>query len=239
MTERLKFFVAGFFIGIAELLPGISGSTVAVGFGIYDRIIKILSEIRLKNFSYNIKSLNKTFHLDLMLLLLISMVFSVVFFSKAILYLFTNFNSAFEISLSVVMILISLYIIKDFIFEKQRLFLFIIIGAFFGFVINQIPNLETSNNFVILVLMGLIAFSFFLVPGISGSAILLSLGSYKLVIEAIAETNFTVLVPFAIGSLIALYFLPKIIFNLVDKFNEKLMSFFSGLIFVAGLSLVF
>ena len=239
MTERLKFFVAGFFIGIAELLPGISGSTVAVGFGIYDRIIKILSEIRLKNFSYNIKSLNKTFHLDLMLLLLISMVFSVIFFSKAILYLFTNFNSAFEISLSVVMILISLYIIKDFIFEKQRLFLFIIIGAFFGFVINQIPNLETSNNFVILVLMGLIAFSFFLVPGISGSAILLSLGSYKLVIEAIAETNFTVLVPFAIGSLIALYFLPKIIFNLVDKFNEKLMSFFSGLIFVAGLSLVF
>ena len=239
MTERLKFFVAGFFIGIAELLPGISGSTVAVGFGIYDRIIKILSEIRLKNFSYNIKSLNKTFHLDLMLLLLISMAFSVIFFSKAILYLFTNFNSAFEISLSVVMILISLYIIKDFIFEKQRLFLFIIIGAFFGFVINQIPNLETSNNFVILVLMGLIAFSFFLVPGISGSAILLSLGSYKLVIEAIAETNFTVLVPFAIGSLIALYFLPKIIFNLVDKFNEQLMSFFSGLIFVAGLSLVF
>ena len=239
MTERLKFFVAGFFIGIAELLPGISGSTVAVGFGIYDRIIKILSEIRLKNFSYNIKSLNKTFHLDLMLLLLISMAFSVIFFSKAILYLFTNFNSAFEISLSVVMILISLYIIKDFIFEKQRLFLFIIIGAFFGFVINQIPNLETSNNFIILVLMGLIAFSFFLVPGISGSAILLSLGSYKLVIEAIAETNFTVLVPFAIGSLIALYFLPKIIFNLVDKFNEKLMSFFSGLIFVAGLSLVF
>ena len=239
MTERLKFFVAGFFIGIAELLPGISGSTVAVGFGIYDRIIKILSEIRLKNFSYNIKSLNKTFHLDLMLLLLISMAFSVIFFSKAILYLFTNFNSAFEISLSVVMILISLYIIKDFIFEKQRFFLFIIIGAFFGFVINQIPNLETSNNFVILVLMGLIAFSFFLVPGISGSAILLSLGSYKLVIEAIAETNFTVLVPFAIGSLIALYFLPKIIFNLVDKFNEQLMSFFSGLIFVAGLSLVF
>ncbi|MAX49666.1 MAG: hypothetical protein CMD75_02395 [Gammaproteobacteria bacterium] len=239
MTERLKFFVAGFFIGIAELLPGISGSTVAVGFGIYDRIIKTLSEIRPKNFSYNIKNLNKIFHLDLMLLLLISMVSSIIFFSKAILYLFMNFNSAFEISLSVVMILISLYIIKDFIFQKQRLFLFIIIGAFFGFAINQIPNLETSNNFIILVLMGLIAFSFFLVPGISGSAILLSLGSYKLVIEAIAEINFTVLVPFAIGSLIALYFLPKIIFNLVDKFNEQLMSFFSGLIFVAGLSLVF
>ena len=72
MTERLKFFVAGFFIGIAELLPGISGSTVAVGFGIYNRIIKILSEIKIKNFTLNLKTLNKIFHLDLMLLLIIS-----------------------------------------------------------------------------------------------------------------------------------------------------------------------
>ena len=48
MNEKLKFFLAGFFIGIAELLPGISGSTVAVAFGIYNKIIKILSNINTK-----------------------------------------------------------------------------------------------------------------------------------------------------------------------------------------------
>ena len=51
MNEKLKFFLAGFFIGIAELLPGISGSTVAVAFGIYNKIIKILSNIRGKKIS--------------------------------------------------------------------------------------------------------------------------------------------------------------------------------------------
>ena len=237
MTERLKFFFAGFFIGIAELLPGISGSTVAVGFGIYKRIIKILSEIKIKNFTLDFKNLNNIFHLDLMFLLIISMVFSVIFFSKVILYLFTNFNSIFEISLSVVMVLISLLIIKDFSFEKRSLFLFIILGALVGLLINQFPNIQTGNNFLILILIGAIAFSFFLVPGISGSAILLSLGSYRLIIEAVAEINFSILVPFAFGCLITLYFLPKIIFNLVDKYNEELMSFFSGLIFLAGLNL--
>ena len=237
MTERLKFFFAGFFIGIAELLPGISGSTVAVGFGIYNRIIKILSEIKIKNFTLDFKNLNNIFHLDLMLLLIISMVFSVIFFSKVILYLFTNFNSIFEISLSIVMVLISLLIIKDFSFEKRSLFLFIILGALVGLLINQFPNIQTGNNFLILILIGAIAFSFFLVPGISGSAILLSLGSYRLIIEAVAEINFSILVPFAFGCLITLYFLPKIIFNLVDKYNEELMSFFSGLIFLAGLNL--
>ena len=237
MTERLKFFVAGFFIGIAELLPGISGSTVAVGFGIYNRIIKILSEIKIKNFTLDFKSLNNIFHLDLMFLLIISMLFSVIFSSKIILYLFTNFNSIFEMSLSAVMVLISLLIIKDFSFEKRSLFLFIIFGALVGLLINQFPNIQTGNNFLILILIGAIAFSFFLVPGISGSAILLSLGSYRLIIEAVAEINFSILVPFAFGCLITLYFLPKIIFNLVDKYNEELMSFFSGLIFLGGLNL--
>ena len=239
MTERLKFFVAGFFIGIAELLPGISGSTIAVGFGIYNRIIKILSEIKIKNFNLNLKSLNKIFHLDLMLLLIISMAFSVIFFSKVILYLFTNFNSVFEIFLSVVMILISLLIIKDSRFKKRSIFLFIIFGAGVGFLINQFPNIQADDNFLVLILIGAIAFSFFLVPGISGSAILLSLGSYRLIIEAVAEINFSILSPFAFGCLMALYFLPKIIFNLVDKYNEELMCFFSGLIFIAGASLFF
>ena len=153
MTERLKFFVAGFFIGIAELLPGISGSTVAVGFGIYNRIIKILSEIKIKNFTLDFKSLNNIFHLDLMFLLIISMLFSVIFSSKIILYLFTNFNSIFEMSLSAVMVLISLLIIKDFSFEKRSLFLFMILGALVGLLINQFPNIQTGNNFLILILL--------------------------------------------------------------------------------------
>ena len=239
MNERLRFFVSGFFIGIAELLPGISGSTVAVAFGIYTKIIKILSNIRIKNFSGNLSEISSRFHLDLLLLLISSMAFTVIFFSKLVLFFYTNFNDLFETFLAIIMIIISLFIVKDFISINKNILLFISTGLIFGYAINQVPDLEISSNILFLTLIGFIAFSFFLVPGISGSAILVTLGQYRLIIEAVAELNFLTLIPFGIGCLISLYLMPKLISNLVDKYNEYLMCFFSGLIFIAGLNLIF
>ena len=239
MNEKLKFFLAGFFIGIAELLPGISGSTVAVAFRIYNKIIKILSNIRIKNISGNFEDISSKFRLDLLLLLVSSMAVTVIFFSKIVLYFYTNYNDLFEIFLAITMIIISLFIIKDFIPINNKLFLFILIGVLFGYAINQIPDFEMSSNILFLILIGFIAFSFFLVPGISGSAILVTFGQYRLIIEALAELNFLTLIPFGVGCLLSLYLMPKLLSNLVDKHNEYLMSFFSGLIFIAGLNLFF
>ena len=239
MNEKLKFFLAGFFIGIAELLPGISGSTVAVAFGIYNKIIKILSNIRIKNISGNFSDISSIFRLDLLFLLISSMLVTVILFSKIVLYFYTNYNDLFEIFLAITMIIISLFIIKDFIPINNKLFLFILIGVLFGYVINQIPDFEMSSNILFLILIGFIAFSFFLVPGISGSAILVTFGQYRLIIEALAELNFLTLIPFGVGCLLSLYLMPKLLSNLVDKHNEYLMSFFSGLIFIAGLNLFF
>ena len=239
MNERLKFFLAGFFIGIAELLPGISGSTVAVAFGIYNKIIKILSNIRIKNISGNFSDISSIFRLDLLFLLVSSMLVTVILFSKIVLYFYTNYNDLFEIFLALIMIAISLFIIKDFIYIIKKVFLFIVIGILFGYAINQIPDFEMSSNVLFLILIGFIAFSFFLVPGISGSAILVTFGQYKLIIQALAELNFLTLIPFGVGCLLSLYLMPKLISNLVDKYNEYLMSFFSGLIFIAGLNLFF
>ena len=239
MNERLKFFLAGFFIGIAELLPGISGSTVAVAFGIYNKIIKILSNIRIKNISGNFSDISSIFRLDLLFLLVSSMLVTVILFSKIVLYFYTNYNDLFEIFLALIMIAISLFIIKDFISIIKKVFLFIVIGILFGYAINQIPDFEMSSNVLFLILIGFIAFSFFIVPGISGSAILVTFGQYRLIIQAVAELNFLTLVPFGLGCLLSLYLMPKLIANLVDKYNEYLMSFFSGLIFIAGLILFF
>ena len=239
MNERLKFFLAGFFIGIAELLPGISGSTVAVAFGIYNKIIKILSNIRIKNISGNFSDISSIFRLDLLFLLVSSMLVTVILFSKIVLYFYTNYNDLFEIFLALIMIAISLFIIKDFISIIKKVFLFIVIGILFGYAINQIPDFEMSSNVLFLILIGFIAFSFFIVPGISGSAILVTFGQYRLIIQAVAELNFLTLVPFGLGCLLSLYLMPKLIANLVHKYNEYLMSFFSGLIFIAGLNLFF
>ena len=53
MNDQVKYSLAGFCMGVAELIPGISGSTVAVIFKIYPNLMSILSQLRLKNFSLN------------------------------------------------------------------------------------------------------------------------------------------------------------------------------------------
>ena len=59
MNNQIKYSLAGFCMGVAELIPGISGSTVAVIFKIYPNLMTILSQLRLKNLTLSFQSLIK------------------------------------------------------------------------------------------------------------------------------------------------------------------------------------
>ena len=240
MNERMKFVLAGFCVGFAELLPGISGSTVAIFFGIYEKIIKALSAIRLKNISFNLRKLNQIFNLDLMIPFIISMIISVLVFSKFILFLHNEFTSIFNIILGILMIAGG-YIIarKELItFHIYRNYFFLI-GLIVSYALSNLVIDSIDTNLVNLIFAGFIAFSFFLIPGISGSAILLIFGFYSIIIESIAILNFTVLLPFAIGAFISLLTMPKIISYLFEKNRESIISFFGGLIIGTGIILIF
>ena len=240
MNERIKFVLAGFCVGFAELLPGISGSTVAIFFGIYEKIIKALSAIKLKNISFNLRKLNQIFNLDLMIPFIISMIISVLVFSKFILFLHNEFTSIFNIILGILMIaggyiiarkeLITFHIYKNYFF---------LIGLIVSYALSNLVIDSIDTNLVNLIFAGFIAFSFFLIPGISGSAILLIFGFYSIIIESIAILNFTVLLPFAIGAFISLLTMPKIISYLFEKNRESIISFFGGLIIGTGIILIF
>ena len=240
MNERMKFVLAGFCVGFAELLPGISGSTVAIFFGIYEKIIKALSAIRLKNISFNLRKLNQIFNLDLMIPFIISMIISVLVFSNFILFLHNEFTSIFNIILGILMIAGG-YIIarKELItFHIYRNYFFLI-GLIVSYALSNLVIDSIDTNLVNLIFAGFIAFSFFLIPGISGSAILLIFGFYSIIIESIAILNFTVLLPFAIGAFISLLTMPKIISYLFEKNRESIISFFGGLIIGTGIILIF
>lgn len=240
MNERMKFVLAGFCVGFAELLPGISGSTVAIFFGIYEKIIKALSAIRLKNLSFNVRKLNQIFNLDLMIPFIISMIISVLVFSKFILFLHNEFTSIFNIILGILMI------VGGYLIARKELLsfgiyrnLFFLIGLIVSFALSNLAIDSIDISLINLIFAGFIAFSFFLIPGISGSAILLIFGFYSIIIESIAILNFTVLLPFAIGAFISLLTMPKIISYLFEKNRESIISFFGGLIIGTGIILIY
>ena len=237
MTERLRFVIAGFFVGLAELLPGISGSTVAIAFKVYEKFILFLSNLKISNFSFNFKKLNQVFFLDVIIPFFIAMAISVIFASKFILFLYSEYTNGFLIFLSFLMCSISFLIafrLKNEFKLNMNWIIYFLAGAIFAAMLNTISLVSNNPSFIVFVLIGFIAFSFFLLPGISGSAILLSIGVYEIIIGSIANMQLEILMPFTIGCLISLFLMPKIINHLLSKYKLNIMIFFAALIFVSG-----
>ncbi len=227
-------------MGVAELIPGISGATVAVIFKIYPNLMTILSKLRVKNLTLNFRSLSETFQFNVSLPLIFSMMIAVIFCSKGINYLLTNYEELFLSSLGLLMIVLSIYVInflKDLI-EDKKLVIFLSLGIIIGFTLQEL-NIGSGNiSIPYLFVSGIFAFSFFLIPGISGSAMLVVLGVYAPIIQAVAIFDFALLGPFALGCLISLFLLPKAILSIYSSHELTLMHIFSGLILSSGVFLL-
>ena len=240
MNDQIRYSFAGFCMGIAELIPGISGATVAVIFKIYPNLISILSKLRINNLSFNFLSLSKTFQFKVSVPLIVSMLAAIILCSNIINFLISNYETTFLFFLGWLMIFLSIYTADFFkaLFQRPKLMLFLFAGILIGLGLQKLSfgsgEITTMNLFI----AGLAAFSFFLIPGISGSAMLVVLGIYAPVIQGIANFNLNLLIPFAFGCLFSLLILPKLIFNLYSKNEQNLTYVFSGLIFSSGFLLL-
>ncbi|MEL0017967.1 MAG: DUF368 domain-containing protein [Gammaproteobacteria bacterium] len=240
MKNQIKYSFAGFCMGVAELIPGISGATVAVIFKIYPNLMTILSNLRVKNLTLDLRSLSQTFQFNVSLPLIISMIIAVILCSKGINYLMINFEELFLTSLGLIMIVLSIYIIDFFkeAIEEKKLIAFLLLGAGIGFSLQEINMVSGNTSTIFLFISGILAFSFFLIPGISGSAMLVVLGVYGPIIQAISILDFSLLTPFALGCMVSLLLLPKLVLSIYSSHALRLMHIFSGLILSSGISLI-
>ena len=227
MKEKIRYFIAGIFIGLSELLPGISGATVALMFGVYEKLLDFLRKF--KNF-------------NLILPLLFGMILSVFVFSSLINFLYETHTNTFNISIALIMVgygvflVITTFLNED-IDKGKKFFINLFLAILIGFYLASFhTNVNQELNPLLLALFGFIACSFLLFPGISGSAFLLSVGAYPLIIGSISNLDFSILFPFGIGMLMALVLMPRFINKAYKKFGKSMLVFFGGLIFSAGIN---
>ena len=223
-------------MGVAELIPGISGSTVAVIFKIYPNLMTILSQLRLKNISLNLSLISQTFQFRVSMPLVFSMLAAILLCSNLISFLMNNYEQLLLHLLGWLMMFLSIYVANFFKASLKRfnLLVFLFLGILMGYFLQELNINSGAVTPLYLFISGVIAFSFFLIPGISGSAILVVLGAYSPVIQATANLNFLFLFPFALGCLTSLLILPKLVMSLYVKYEQRLMYIFSGLIFSSG-----
>ena len=219
-------------MGIAEITPGISGATIAGLFNVYKDFVNFLNVFNLfkikPNLSYFYKEINFSFIIPLLLGMAISIylsAFAIDYFRKSYLY-------ELKIFLSAVMFIA---VIKNCGLDQSlndsfKYILDFILGLLIAIVIAlSLVELDFNNSFL-LVLAGLLAFTAFLLPGISGSLVLIILGVYGNITTAIKDIDVIFLMPFIIGMAISFLVIPAQIIKRINDNEVKAKVFFSGLI---------
>ncbi|BBE31055.1 DUF368 domain-containing protein [Tepiditoga spiralis] len=226
-------FFLGFLIGLANLVPGISGGTIAVISGKYEQLLTSVSDFI--SFKFNKKMLM------FLLMLFLGAGVSVIGFSKVITYLFSNFE-IYLVGTFVGLIFGGIVYLFKKINLKSKTNLLTIISSIIIFLIIffMLPSTKANGNlnFFYLIFAGIIGAATMVLPGISGSSMLLIMGVYEPFIKAISEFDMTIILPVGIGVIIGLIFIVKLLDFLLKKNEQVVMSFLIGLT-IAGTVKIF
>ena len=221
-------FIKGFILGIANVIPGVSGGTMAVSMGLYELILSSIG-----NFFKDIKG-----NFIKLLPIILGILVAIVSTSKLVTYALTNYKAQ-TLCLFIGLIFGGVSLIMKKIRGKGSKTNYLIFFVVFFLVISLnflktgLIEISFTNmgiiDYILLLVMGFIASSAMVIPGISGSFILMVLGYYDKIIYTVSTitdfsklgSNLLILVPFGIGVVMGIIFMAKLITNLIKKHETK------------------
>lgn len=228
MRDYLVLVIKGFIIGIANIIPGVSGGTLAITLGIYEKLINAVS-----HFISNIKE-----NLKLIIPILVGAILSLAILSNVISYALEHFKvptTLFFLGLIVGGLPLIYKKVDKSINASNILIIIITFALVVSFTFldsgNTVISFKTMDTFkyISLLFIGMIAAATMVIPGISGSFVLMMLGYYEPIINTIKDLthfmnighNMLILIPFGIGILIGIVLIAKTIEFLLSKHEEK------------------
>lgn len=232
LLQYLLISLRGVAMGAADVVPGVSGGTIAFITGIYEELIESLNNINIGALKVLMKEGIKPFwkHINgtFFVFLFGGIAISILSLSKMVLYLLEN-EPVLLWSFFFGLIIASVWLIGKSI-EKwnANVIIALIIGTSIAFYISTIQTVAQGSESWYIVLSGAIAICAMILPGISGSFILVLLGTYELVLGAIKEKDLVIIGFFAIGCIIGLMSFARLLKLLFTKFKEVTIALLTG-----------
>ena len=236
MERRIKDYAVltlkGMAMGAADVVPGVSGGTIAFIAGIYDELINSIKSINMHSlkllFTGKIAAFWKAVNGNFLFALLLGIAISVFSLAKLITYLLLN-EPVLVWSFFFGLVLASTWFVtKDIKGWNWKTVAGFVGGAVIAYYITVATPAETSTNLMFIFLCGAIAICAMILPGISGSFILVLLGKYFYVMEAVKTLDLVVLGVFAFGAALGLTSFSRVLSYALKNFRNITLSVLSG-----------
>ena len=226
-------------MGAANVIPGVSGGTIALVTGVYEELIESLKSFNIQAIRLLLKKDFKGFstyiHLDFLIVLFLGVGLSIVSLAKLIEYLF-NKNEQLVWSFFFGLILASIYYVGKMVKNWNIVSVSsLILGITLASSLALIKPVSENASIYYLVLCGVVAVSSMILPGLSGSYVLILMGNYQLImLQSVSDpiNNMSILLPVVIGAIIGFLGLSHGISYVLKKFYNPTISLLTG--FVIG-----
>ncbi|MCF4101345.1 DUF368 domain-containing protein [Gillisia sp. M10.2A] len=236
IKDYISIIFKGMAMGAADVVPGVSGGTIAFITGIYQELINTISGVNLslfktlkeRGFKAMWEQLNGSFILALFSGIIIS-IFTVMRLTNYLLDKHPVLIWSFFFGLILASIL---FVAKQIPKWDYKIIISLIFGAAVAMYIVSLPVMGTATNSWFLFMAGAIAICAMILPGISGAFILVLLGAYKTVTEAAHDFDFKTLGIVAVGAIFGLLSFSKLLKWLFDHYSSITLAVLTG--FIAG-----
>lgn len=239
MQRRLIDYVVislkGMAMGAADVVPGVSGGTIAFISGIYEELITSLNNINIsliktffkEGFLIGWKKLNGSFLLSL----IIGIAISILSLVKSIKWLLEHKPILLWSFFFGLVIASIFYVAKQVTKWSLATILGFIVGAFVAYYVTTLPPLGTNDSTWFLFISGALAICAMILPGISGAFILVLLGAYRPVIEAVDSRDFKTILILGMGAVVGLLSFSKLLKWLFKNYHNLTLAILTGFIF--------
>jgi len=240
IKEAVLLFLKGLAMGAANVIPGVSGGTIAFITGIFDKLIKSLKSFDVTAakllFSGKIKEFIQYTNIPFLAVLLFGVFAGIISFGKLLKWATSVNDHQYEILVWAFffgLIVASVYSVGRTIKQWS---IGTVVSALVGVLLAVslvLVNPAGENEAVwYLVICGVMATASMLLPGLSGSFVLILLGNYYLImINAVADRNMAILLPVMVGAIIGFVILSRGISFLLDKFENPTIGLLTGFVF--------
>ncbi len=235
MKKYISLILKGIGMGAANVIPGVSGGTIALITGIFERLIHAIKSFNFKAlkllFTFKFSEFAKHTDLKFLIAVFIGIIISIVSLAKLFDYLFENFP-VYIWSYFFGLVLASVFFVGKTVSKWSiSVIITFIIGSIIAIAISVLNPATENQGFIYLVFCGIAAICSMILPGLSGSFILFIMGNYKLVaIDAINELDFKILLPVIIGAIFGLIAFSHLLSWIFKKYRNQTISLLTGFI---------